>query len=257
MPDRDRLALEMQIESLRTQLDDARNRSLRLVLADLIRQTAESSPHGPTSGTEPFQQTFQRQQRRIAMNKDIELLAMFARLGDEGVRFLLSVVKDRSTYGEDERQSALAMLGMLPHRYALAYFLQTPQFGNSTSTERTEVLWRQVDGLPTGDVVPYAPALFQEAVDAIARDDSRDGASLLAGLAFLHGDSRSLLYVQDRQFWTAPEFDDVVSAANQLHTEGARAFLTTAAQSHPNPDTRARIAEMVANWEGKPEESTP
>ncbi len=252
-------ALEAEIISLRAQLEDARNKNLRLALADLVRQAQASAKKETTAGTESIEQTYTRQLARIrlregmflgGLEEKIQLLVMFARLGDDGVRFLLSQAKDTSDAHQSERQAAMELLAEIPHRDTLAYFLQTPQLPESSNADRVKALALQVAGLSSRDVTPYAGALYTEAQNAIAANDTRDGLTLLTDLAFLHEDTQSERALSDRALWSLPSFQFAVGAANDLHTDSARKFLTDVSQSHPSPEIRAQAANALAAWSG-------
>jgi hypothetical protein len=240
---------------LLAQLDAARKTTMQQAMAEMLRQAKDSAnandkSYVPAAGT-VFTGMVDRQRRNTGMFSGIDdairAVAAFARMGDEGVAFLLGVAKDKTNYSDDERKEAEQLLATLPHPDALNFFLQEMDADMKSGSEtdhREEIYWQAL-ALTSEALAPYSDTLNAQAQELMARGNS----DLLCLLGLYHADPAALQRLHEPTVYAPERFQDVLQTAQFLHTEQAYDYLVEAQRMVKDADTLRRISDVLDKWD--------
>jgi len=177
----------------------------------------------------------------------VALAAEIALLGEQGIRCLSEIAWDTERATE-EREDALEVLGLMPHKLALETIMEMPDPESFGMYFPYDAIEGQLLRLPTADIQEYVPQITRHLSSAVGADEfSSTGGTLAAILAFVHEDTFCSRLLHDPRVWQE-DLDGVLWEANYVHTDRAKEFLEEVRRTHRNEEYCTRAAEMLEKW---------
>lgn len=240
-------------QELERKLDELQNARLQEFFQKLVDDIAQAAPEDSATGRAEPGLAFNRLilQNRWATGWSFEasiyVVVDFARLGDEGVRFLIDTAENPEL-DRDLRYNALELLAYLPHPDALAYLLEDHPEIDYASEDAMFIAAYLIQRMSTEEVEPHLPFMRDYLWAQLESGNfSNNEALLLTTLAFVHHDESSQSILEQHAV-SEDRMKDVIAGSLMAATPEARAYLEDIMVRHPNPEIRAEAEAALADW---------
>ncbi len=236
------------------------NERLRVAFRQALKQMVDRQGEAPGANPAPtrIQSLWDRAYARWKQRKDaglfggldetMSLMADMSRTGAPGMQFLASLVgNDRRSM--EERELALSVLSHIQDGAALAAILRLNAPDVTELDYPYDLIETQVAALPTREVRPHIAQIVEQADRDLDthREAAPERAEVLAILALVHGDRRSMELLHDERIMQE-DLSGAVQTANEIHTPAARQYLEWVLENYPRPNVQQAAGTALQEW---------